>query len=77
MKIEIYGADWCGYCKKAVELCKIKLLQYEYVDIDKTSNMRLLETRIGNKVRAVPQIFIDGQLVLGGYSGLEKELIKL
>lgn len=76
MKIEIYGAEWCGYCKQAVALCKSNAIEYDYIDIDDTANMRLLESRIGGKVRSVPQIFKDGILVNGGFTGLKQELSK-
>lgn len=76
MKIEIYGAEWCTFCKSAVALCELKSIEYDYIDIDDTANMRSLEERIGSKVRSVPQIFKDGQLVSGGFSGLKQELGK-
>ncbi len=74
MKIEIYGAEWCAFCKSAVQLCESKSIQYDYIDIDETANLRSLEERIGNKVRTVPQIFLDGSLVQGGYTGLQQQL---
>ena len=76
MKIEIYGADWCTFCKQAVNFCESNSLQYEYIDIDETANLRALEERMGSKVRSVPQIFLDGRLVPGGYTGLTAELAK-
>lgn len=74
MKVEIYGAEWCTFCKQAVQLCKNKAVDYDYIDVDETANLRSLEERIGAKVRSVPQIFLDGNLVPGGYTGLQKEL---
>lgn len=76
MKIEIYGAEWCGYCKQAKMLCENKSVQYNYIDIDDTTNLRELETRLGFKAKSVPQIFINGDLLAGGYSGLQRELAK-
>lgn len=76
MKVEIYGAEWCTFCKQAVRLCETKAISFEYVDIDDTANMRLLEARVGSKIRTVPQIFVDGAYLPGGYSGLEQELKK-
>lgn len=76
MKIEIYGAEWCNFCKQAVSLCESKAMLYEYIDIDETANLRVLEERMGSKVRTVPQIFMDGNLVPGGFSGLQQELAK-
>jgi glutaredoxin len=71
MQVEIYGAEWCTYCKSAVQLCENKNITYDYVDIDDTSNLRLLEERIGGKARTVPQIFINNELVVGGFTGLQ------
>lgn len=76
MKIEIYGAEWCTFCKQAVNFCKSNGIQYEYIDIDETANLRILEERMGSKVRSVPQIFLDDRLVPGGYTGLTEELAK-
>lgn len=76
MKVEIYGAEWCSFCKQAVTLCESNAVSYDYIDIDDTSNLRALEERVGNKVRSVPQIFLDGKHVTGGYTGLQQELAK-
>ena len=74
MKIEIYGAAWCGYCVQAKTLCENKSIDYDYIDIDDTENLRKLETRLGFKAKTVPQIFKDGSLLAGGFSGLQREL---
>lgn len=76
MKIEIYGAEWCSFCKQAVSLCESKALAFSYIDIDDSANMRSLEERVGAKVRTVPQIFMNGNLVPGGFTGLKQELAK-
>lgn len=76
MKVEIYGTAWCHFCKQAVALCDGKSIQYDYIDVDDTANLRMLEERIGTQVRSVPQIFLDGQLVANGYTGLKQELSK-
>jgi len=76
MKIEIYGAEWCNYCKQAVSLCEANSVEFDYIDIDDSANMRLLEERLGTKVRSVPQIFKDGEVILGGFTGLKRELAK-
>jgi glutaredoxin len=74
MKIEIYGAEWCNFCKQAVSLCESKSIEYDYIDVDDSANMRQLEERLGSKARTVPQIFKDGLLVPGGFTGLRQEL---
>lgn len=76
MKIEIYGAEWCSFCKQAKTLCETKSVDFDYIDIDDSANMRSLEERVGSKVRSVPQIFMNGKLVPGGFIGLKQELAK-
>ena len=76
MKVEIYGAEWCSTCKQAKQICETQDIDYDYIDIDDTINLRSLEERIGNKVRSVPQIFLNGDLIPGGYSGFQQELAK-
>ena len=72
--VEIYGAEWCAYCKNAVKLCEEKQVQYSYIDIDESANFRQLEERVGMRVKQVPQVFIDGTHVSGGFSGLQQAL---
>lgn len=76
MKVEIYGAEWCTFCKQAVKLCESKAVAYDYIDVDETANLRMLEERIGGRVKSVPQIFLDGNLIKGGFGGLQQELAK-
>lgn len=76
MKIEIFGADWCTFCRHAVTLCESKAISYDYINIDEEANLKLLEERLGSKVKSVPQIFLNGELVPGGYTELSKELNK-
>ena len=76
MKVEIYGAEWCTTCKQAKQICETRDIEYDYIDIDDTVNLRSLEERIGNKVRSVPQIFLDGTYVPGGYAGFQQELAR-
>jgi glutaredoxin 3 len=76
MKIEIYGANWCDYCKKAVSLCETNNIEYKYIDCDTSSNVNELMNRIGARAKTIPQIFVDGEYLPGGYTGLKDELEK-
>ncbi len=76
MKVEIYGASWCHFCKEAVKLCKSNNIQYDYIDVDEGSNLTGLEERMGGKVRSIPQIYMNNELVPNGYNGLRQELAK-
>jgi glutaredoxin len=72
MLIEIYGTSWCNACKDAMEFCKNNGIEFRYVDVDDTINLKSLEERLGSKVRSVPQIFSDGTHLSGGTAELYK-----
>jgi ribonucleoside-diphosphate reductase subunit M2 len=76
MKAEIYGASWCSYCENAVALCESNGITFDYIDVDVESNLKDLEERVGGRIKSVPQIFLDGKFVPGGFTGLRKELQK-
>lgn len=72
--IEIYGTSACQYCKDAQLLCVARNQDYKYrqVDVDLDS-LTELEKRLGQRVRQVPQIFMNGEYV-GGYTELKEKL---
>lgn len=76
MKVEIYGAEWCGFCKQAAALCEAQGIAYDYIDVDQSGNMKALQERLGAPARSIPQIFIDDQFLPGGFTGLRQELAK-
>ena len=74
MKIEIYGAPNCTYCKQAMFLCESEGIDYDYfcmmTDFDKALEA---QERVGTPFKSVPQIFVDGNHI-GGFTDLEKLL---
>lgn len=67
-RITIFGREGCGFCKRAVELCKIRNLEYRYIDIHAEGISKAdLEKTVGKPVATVPQIFC-GQEHIGGYT---------
>lgn len=72
--IEIYGTSTCKWCKEAQNLCLEKNLPYLYYWVDRDpSLLHELEDRLDQKVRSVPQIFMDGEYV-GSYSDLREKI---
>jgi len=71
MKIVIYSKNNCIYCSKAKTLVTNLGLEYEEKSLEKDfgSDPIKLKEDINKKVRAMPQIKIDGELV-GGYNQL-------
>lgn len=77
MLIEIYGTIWCNYCQQAKKLCEANEYNFTYTDVDDTASLKLLESRLGYKIKSVPQIFLDGNHLANGFTGLKQELAKL
>ena len=71
MTITVYSKNNCIYCNKAKTLLKNLGLEYEEKSLEKdfgSDPSKLIED-IGNNVRQMPQIKIDGELI-GGYNQL-------
>jgi len=71
MKIVIYSKNNCQYCTKAKHLVKSLGLEYEEMSFEKDFNgdVDKLVEHVGKKVRTMPQIKINDNLV-GGYNQL-------
>ena len=74
MKVEIFGTEWCTFCKQAAKLCDVKGIEYTYTDIDNSAALKELEERLGTRVKSVPQIFIDGEYIPNGFTGLRDKI---
>lgn len=63
-KVEMYGADWCGFSARARALLDDKGVAYEWIDVDRTPGSRDdMQERGGG--HTIPQIFIDDKPVGG------------
>lgn len=66
--VEIYTTQFCPYCIRAKQLLQQKGVPFvEHNLQDKPEELEALKSR--TKMRTVPQIFINGQLI-GGYTEL-------
>lgn len=75
MNIEIFGTPTCIYCDKAKQLCESKQLKYSYTNVTSSPDiLQALERRVGEAIKTVPQIFIDGEHLADGFSGLFSRL---
>ena len=60
-QIKMYGAAWCGDCRRSKKFLDSNNVKYEYVDVeaDKTASDKVIE--INNGMRSIPVImFPDG-----------------
>ncbi|MBI2083390.1 MAG: glutaredoxin [Deltaproteobacteria bacterium] len=69
MKIKVYTAHYCSYCRAAKDLLTSKKLPFEEIDVSADEEFDALVEKTGWKT--VPQIFIDGKLI-GGFEELKK-----
>jgi len=71
-RVTIFGRKGCGFCTRAKELCEIKNLNFQYVDIHEENISKAdLEKTVGKPVETVPQIFV-GQDHIGGFTEFER-----
>ena len=77
MKIVIYSKNNCQYCTKAKHLVKSLGLEYEEISFEKDfgSDVEKLVEHVGKKVRTMPQIKINDNLV-GGYNQLVEYFVE-
>jgi len=77
MKIVIYSKNNCQYCTKAKHLVKSLGLEYEEMSFEKdfNGNVDKLVEHVGKKVRTMPQIKINDNLV-GGYNQLVEYFVE-
>ena len=74
--IIVYSKNNCGYCDKAKALLKGLGLSFEVKKMEEFESVDAMIEDIGKKVRSMPQIKIDGELV-GGYNQLVEYYNKL
>ena len=64
-KVEIFTAQGCGYCSRALRLLQSKDIAFEHTDVTLSSSLRAtLRSRAGGAT-SVPQIFIDDDHIGG------------
>jgi glutaredoxin len=73
LKVEIYTKDFCIWCDRAKDLLNSHSIDFNEIDISDDDTRTKFYENIGNNVKTVPQIFIDGQRV-GGYQDLREWL---
>lgn len=64
MKVTIYGAEWCAYCKAAKQYLTSKNIAFDYVDIEKNEEARIRITAKANAT-SIPIIVIGDELLVG------------
>ena len=67
MQVQIITSETCWYCDQAKKLLDTNNQHYEEIDL-----VDGFELMAQYKCKTVPQIFIDGAYLPGGYEGLKQ-----
>jgi len=68
--VEIYTADFCSYCHRAIQLLKSRDIKYKQYDITLDRAGRQAMTKRASGKTSVPQIFINDTHIGGLMSWL-------
>jgi glutaredoxin len=63
VRVVLYSAEWCGWCKKAKRHLDRKGVEYELRDIDSPQNLEELVAKTGQ--RGIPVLDVGGRVVTG------------
>ena len=66
--VTIYSKESCAFCVRSKQYLESNNIQYTEVNIE--NNLEAREWIIEQGHRTVPQIYVDNQLIEGGYNGL-------
>jgi glutaredoxin len=66
--ITVYSKDNCPFCDRAKALLESKNIPFTVIKLEDEQSAR--EFLMEQGLRSVPQIFKDGVLIPGGFSGL-------
>ena len=69
--ITVYSKNNCSFCLRAKQLLETKGVTYAEINIEEDMDARQRLVNAG--VRSVPQIFINEQMLPGGYNGLANQ----
>lgn len=57
-KVQMYGADWCNFCRALKQKLELRGIEYEYIDVENGNNRKKMKDRThGNET--IPVLFVD------------------
>lgn len=63
-KIRIYGADWCGDCRRAKRFFQEHQIAFEWIDTDRDKDAEAIVRSVNNGKRIIPTIFFEDGSIL-------------
>lgn len=63
--IIVYGADWCGDCRRAKRFMEERKVQFDWIDVEVNEEARETVEKINNGRHIIPTIiFQDGSVLV-------------
>jgi mycoredoxin len=62
--IVMYGADWCGDCRRAQRLLDGRGASYRYIDVEHDAGAREAARRIGGSTKIPVIVMPDGSVLV-------------
>ena len=62
--IKVYGADWCGDCRRAKRMLDRTGTAYEYIDIEEDAEAKEEAIRLSGRRRIPVILFPDGDILV-------------
>ena len=63
--IKVYGADWCGDCRRAKSFLEEHGIPFEWIDVQDDPEAREVVERLNDGKRIIPTIiFQDGSILV-------------
>jgi glutaredoxin-like protein len=63
--ILVYGADWCGDCRRARRFLNLHSIPYRWIDIDRDEQGEQFVIEVNRGQRSIPTIlFEDGSVLV-------------
>ena len=62
--IEVYGADWCGDCRRSKALLDRLGVEYAYLEVDKDDALRMRAVEIAGRQSIPVIVFPDGSFLV-------------
>jgi thioredoxin reductase (NADPH) len=63
-KLTVYGAPWCGDCKRAKKFLGEQRVHYDWVDVEHDAEGLALVERVNNGKRIIPTIVFEDESIL-------------
>ena len=62
--VALYGAEWCGDCRRSRMLLTKYKISYNYIDIDKVTDAADQVAKLNNGFKSIPTILFDDGSIL-------------